>query len=188
MFTYLGMPEAPPSPKTAAIFHNGTMMHIRWQMAGLTEGWLVYAEVPVGENYLKLHGTQDGVAYEGSVVELKSINSNGFRGVNTFGAKEEHIFQVGTYMLTTNKEKAVIIYESKDTQEYKELVVRLTDQLAQDVLDISTKVWGYINDQELPEPLSDCEARTGWRYNSCPFRKECLEMNSWAHAEEVARG
>src|SRR3954462_2316733 len=42
-FTFLGLPELPPTPKLAQIFQNGTFMHIRWQMAGLTEGWLLAA-------------------------------------------------------------------------------------------------------------------------------------------------
>src|SRR5215203_807421 len=83
IFTFLGWFQLPPSGKTAAIFQNGTMMHIRWQMAGLTEGWLRKAEVPVPHNFLHLSGTMDGLADDGTIVELKSINSNGFRQVNT---------------------------------------------------------------------------------------------------------
>lgn len=188
MFTYLGMPELPPSPRTAQIFHTGTFMHIRWQMAGLTEGWLQWAEVPVGANDLQLSGTQDGVAYEGSVVELKSINSNGFSGVNTFGPKQDHLFQVGTYLYATAKEKGVILYENKDTQDYKEIVVHLDEVLAREIKEISERVWDYISNEELPEPLTECEAKTGWRYNSCPFRGQCLTTRNWAHAEEQASG
>ena len=51
-FTWLGWCEMAPSPKTAQIFHNGNFMHLRWQMAGLTAGWLKDAEVPVPANDL----------------------------------------------------------------------------------------------------------------------------------------
>lgn len=186
IFTFLGWSELPPTPKLATIFQNGTMMHIRWQMAGLTEGWLAEAEVPVGKNAMSLSGTQDGIAHEGSVVEFKSINSNGFRGVNTFGVKDEHRFQVGTYMATTGNTKAVVIYEDKDTQEFKEFVVELDDQLAWDIQEITDLIWGLINDKNLPEPLGDCIDQKGYRYHGCPFRDRCLKIKNWQEAQDLA--
>jgi hypothetical protein len=64
-FTYLGLSEGPMSAKTAAILQNGTFTHLRWQMAGLSEGWLIEAETPVPRpNPLRLHGTMDGVLYD----------------------------------------------------------------------------------------------------------------------------
>ena len=186
IFTYLGYYEIPPSPKVAAIFQNGTFMHIRWQMAGLTEGWLAQAEVPVGENKYSMSGTQDGIAYEGSIVEFKSINSNGFRGVNTFGVKDEHKFQVGTYGAATGVDKAVVIYECKDTQDYREFVVNIDDELIKDVQTITDLVWDLVERNELPEPLAPCEEKTGFRYNGCPFRDRCLQTRNYEHAKEIA--
>ena len=186
IFGFLGWFQLPPTGKTAAIFHNGTFMHIRWQMAGLTEGWMAQAEVPVGDNALDMSGTMDGVAYDGSIVELKSCNSNAFRRVNTFGVNEEHVFQVGTYGVATGRDKAVVIYEDKDTQEYREFVVPIDDSLTHAVRKISEKVWGYIERKELPEPLALCEEKTGYRYNSCPYRDRCLKTRDYAHAEEQA--
>ena len=187
-FTYLGMSELPPSPKTAQIFQNGTYMHLRWQAAGLTEGWLKAAEVPVPENQLRLSGTQDGIAYDDSVVELKSINTNGFSGVKSFGVKPEHRFQVGTYMVVTGAEKGVVVYEDKNTQEYEELIVELDQQLIDDVNLTSEAIYSHIDNKKLAEPLEGCMERKGWRYASCPFRDRCLAIRDWEHAEETANG
>ena len=185
-FTFLGLPELPPTPKLAQIFQNGTFMHIRWQMAGLTEGWLKEAEVPVGDNPYRLSGTQDGIAWDGSVVELKSTNSNGFSRVMSFGPLGGHPFQVGTYVLTTGADQGVLIYENKDTQEWREFVLPREELPLQEITDANEKLWDQIDRGELVEPLDECMAGEGWRYNSCPFRKDCIKIKNWDHAEESA--
>lgn len=186
-FTYMGMPELPPSSKAAQIFQNGTFMHIRWQMAGITEGWLKAAEVPVGRNDLRLSGTMDGVLIDDSVAEFKSINTRGFSGIGTFGAKDEHITQVGTYMVADNREKASILYEDKNTQEYVEIIVARTPELERAVKDRSDFVWTAIFNRRLAEPLATCEERTGFRFTGCPFRDVCLAQKDWDHAEHTAK-
>ena len=184
-FTFIGLPELPPSPKTAAIFQNGTFMHIRWQMAGLTEGWLKEAEVPLPENYLHLAGTMDGIAYEGSVVEFKSINSNGFGRVSTFGPKEDHIAQAGTYVAASGAERATFIYEDKNTQEYREFVVSRSEMPIKDIEARAEALWLDTEQKTLAEPLDKCLAGEGYQYTGCPFRDRCLKIKSWDHAEEM---
>ena len=185
-FKYIGLPQLAPSPKTAQIFQNGTFMHLRWQMAGLTEGWMWEAEVPVGDNRYKLSGTQDGIAYDGSVVELKSTNSNGFGRVMSFGPLDGHTYQVGTYVLTTGAEKGILIYENKDTQDFKEIVLHREELPLEEIERGAEDMWEHIVNEALYEPLSDCELKTGYRYSGCPFRKHCLQVRDWAHAEEIA--
>lgn len=185
-FTFIGMPELPPTPKLAQIFQNGTFMHIRWQMAGLTEGWMREAEVPVGKNQYHLSGTQDGIAYDDSVVELKSTNSHGFQRVMSFGPLGGHPYQVGTYVLTTGAEKGVLIYENKDTQEWKEFVLRREDLPLDEIEQGAYEMWASISQEHLFEPLDECMAGEGYRYHGCPFRKECLKIKSWEQAQESA--
>ena len=183
-FTFLGMPELRPTAKTASIFQNGTFMHIRWQMEGLTEGWLREAEAPLPQNLLHLNGTRDGIAHDGSVVELKSINTNGFSRVNTFGPKEDHLAQVGTYVAATGAHQAVLIYEDKNTQEYREFVVKGEDLPIAAIAERSRTIWDMTRAEQLAEPLEKCIDREGYRYNSCPFRNKCLETRDWDHARE----
>jgi len=186
-FTFIGLPEAPYSTKTNAIFQNGTFMHIRWQMAGITEGWLSHAEIPVPQNVLRLSGTMDGIAYDGSIVEFKSINSNGFRSVLSFGPKEMHLYQGATYALCTpSVEKVIFLYEDKDTQEFKE-IVKTRDDLPLGEAALSAQVtWDLIDRKELAEPLDACMAGEGYQFNGCPFRKQCLKIRSWEEANDLA--
>ena len=56
--------QAATEAKAAMKMQNGSFMHLRWQMEGLSEGWLMQAEVPV--NPYQLSGTMDGVLYDNS--------------------------------------------------------------------------------------------------------------------------
>lgn len=182
-FVFIGMPKLPMDAKNAAKVANGSFMHLRWQMEGLTEGWLDQAEVPVKSDAYHLMGTMDGVAYDGSILELKSINANGFSRVATFGPLFPHLYQMATYMLCSGIDKGVFLYENKDTQEYTELVVDPDDLPMTEVLIKAEKMWQSTEHKVLSEPLSDCMDKKGWKYNSCPFRDRCLFVYNWAEAE-----
>lgn len=182
-FVFLGMPQVPPDQKNAMKMHNGAFMHLRWQMAGLTEGWLKLAEVPIGTNPYRLSGTMDGILYEESVLELKSINARGFATVQTFGPKLDHLYQMATYLLCTERTKGVFIYECKDTQEYKEIILDRDQLPMAEAEEQARHMWATLGEQRLYEPLEKCIDRTGWQYASCPFRDRCLSIHRW---EEVA--
>jgi hypothetical protein len=178
-FTYLGMPKLPPDQKNAMKMHNGSFMHLRWQMAGLTEGWLKAAEVPLGENQYQLSGTMDGIVFDESVLELKSINTNGFSRVTAFGPLIPHLFQMATYLLVSRRKWGVFIYECKDTQEYQEISVGIGDLPMEEAERQAEAMWTSVARKELFEPLNKCLDRTGWKYHSCPFRDRCLAIHDW---------
>lgn len=181
-FVYIGMPKLPFDAKNMAKVQNGSFMHLRWQMEGLTEGWLRHAEVGVKSDAYHLMGTMDGINYDGSILELKSINSNGFSRVMTFGPLIPHLYQMATYMLCSGEEKGVFIYENKDTQEYTEIVVDPDDLPMSEMLMKAEQMWQSTQAEKLSEPLSDCMDRKGWKYNSCPFRDRCLNVYDWDQA------
>ena len=183
-FVYLGMPQMPPDQKNAMKMQNGMFMHLRWQMAGLTAGWLAHAEVPVRSEEFRLTGTMDGLLSQGEILELKSINMNGFSRVQTFGPLIPHLFQMATYMLCTARERGVFIYECKDNQEYKEIPVKRGDVDIDEAVLRAEYVWGQIDKQRLADPLGKCIDQEGWVYRSCPFRDRCLGIHTW---EEVPR-
>lgn len=178
-FVYLGFPKLPPDAKNAAKMQNGAFMHLRWQMEGLTEGWLRHAEVPVKSDAYHLMGTMDGVLYNGAILELKSINLNGFSRVMSFGPLHPHLYQMATYMLCSGEEQGVFIYECKDNQEYTEIVVDPDDLPMTEVLIGAERMWQSIQVEKLAEPLGDCIDRKGWKYQSCPFRDRCLGIHNW---------
>jgi hypothetical protein len=179
-FTFIGMPKLPPDEKNAAKMQNGSFMHLRWQMEGITEGWLASPEVKVPTNPYRLSGTMDGLLYEGSILELKSINMNGFSRVQSFGPLTPHLFQMATYMLTTSATKGVFIYECKDNQEYKEIIVRRDEVPLLEAELHASLLWGLIEKKQLVEPLEKCIDQEGWKYRSCPYRDRCLGIREWS--------
>ena len=183
-FVYLGLPKLPPDAKNAAKMQNGSFMHLRWQMEGLSEGWLEEAEVPIGTNGYGLSRTMDGLVYEGSVLELKSTNMNGFRRVQSFGPLLPHLFQMATYLLATRRGKGIFIYECKDNQEYLEIPLDRDELPLTEAEAVARRVHHNIREQTLAEPLGNCIDRTGWVYHSCPFRDRCLHFHEWNEVQE----
>ena len=155
-FTFLGMPKRRVTAQQHGIFTNGDMVHLRWQMNGLSQGWLAEAEVPIGENDLRLSGTRDGVMSNGDLLEIKSINANGWSRLQTFGVQEGHVYQVATYGYAADHHRAHVLYENKNTQEYREYIVDITDEVVDDLVKRTETIWGYLDSETLPPVLDAC--------------------------------
>ena len=86
--------------RTRRIFDNGTKTHERLQQYLEEQGMLLMDEVPVYNATYNIQGHTDGIlalgAVEKGVLEIKSINSNGFSNLKT--VKEEHRKQGLTYV------------------------------------------------------------------------------------------
>lgn len=186
-FTFLGMPKKPIEAKTGSIFVNGTFMHIRWQMAGLTEGWLQEAEVPVpADNPYRLSGTMDGIADDGSVVEFKSCNDRSFAQVMSFGPLSGHETQGGAYLLATGRERVIFLYENKNDQSFTEIVKTRADLQLDALADKIKTLWAYTDEKILIEPLEEIyekKSPCSW----CPYLDVCSPVKSWDQAETIAK-
>lgn len=86
--------------RTQRIFDNGTGMHERIQAYLKAEGCLIFDEIPLIDAELNIQGHTDGLlklnTYDYAILELKSINSNGFSKLKD--AKEEHKLQAMIYL------------------------------------------------------------------------------------------
>lgn len=86
--------------RTRRIFDNGTKTHERLQQYLEAQGMLLMDEVPVYNAEYNIQGHTDGIlalgAVEKGILEIKSINSNGFSQLKA--AKEEHRKQGLTYV------------------------------------------------------------------------------------------
>jgi hypothetical protein len=165
--------------KLANIFANGNFLHLKWQMQGLTEGWLAEAEVPIEREDLNAGGTMDGVLWNGAGFEAKTINSRGYASVMTYGPKEMHIFQVDHYMYLTDIESFSIVYDNKDTGEWREFRVDRDAQRMDRVKETLDDLNGYLEAKRLPSILPDCKAKEGLTYRGCAFRDICLKAKEW---------
>ena len=77
----------------------------------------------------------------------------------------------------------MFIYECKDNQEYKEVVVGASEVPLLGAKLKASSLWGAIDKQELMEPLEKCVDREGFDYAYCPYKDRCLSIHRW---EEVA--
>jgi hypothetical protein len=159
--------------RLAGIFATGNFMHLKWQMAGLTEGWLVRAEVPVDKDDLNAGGTMDGVLYTGGGFEFKTINDRGYQMVLMNGPQPGHISQVHNYMYLGDIDHFSIVYENKNTAEWREFKIERDEYLIEQAKKGFEELNEHLDKKRLPKMLSDCEIGEGATYRQCPFRDIC---------------
>jgi hypothetical protein len=161
-----GVPEAGTiESKLANIFATGAFLHLKWQLAGLTEGWLAEAEVRVDAPHLYFGGTLDGLVYDGSGFEFKT--------------KDIHIRQVHAYMMLQKIDAFSIVYEDKNTAEWREYRVHRDEKIIREIdRELGLLVESYV-ERKLPKMLHDCETKEGATYRSCPFKDSCPTFKKW---------
>lgn len=100
------------------IFDNGTHMHERIQGYLKGQGMLIMDEVPLRNDRYNIQGHTDGFLrlskFEIGILELKSINDNGFKSLND--AKEEHKEQAMVYIYCA-EQRRLYLKEKYPTQE-----------------------------------------------------------------------
>lgn len=166
--------------RTSAIFLAGNFIHLKWQTAGLSAGWLAEAEVAADRVDLEYGGTLDGVLADGTGLEVKSINTRGFAVVmDQRSPMKSHLLQVHTYMALTGIDTFSVVYEDKNNQDWKEFRVVKDSMLEEQVgkeMDEMREIWAT---KSLPPVLPDCQRKTGFEYQGCPYRKDCLKIQEW---------
>ena len=157
------------SPSTLEIFDTGTFAHYKWQLRGLSAGWLRDIEVPVFTDD-HLGGNLDGVMSDGSVFEFKTINPQGFKKVLAEGALPSHVLQAHSYMHALEVDRAHILYEDKSWgTSHHEVVVHSDPETMAHLFLIRDLVAG----QHELEPLADCVKATGKIFEYCEWHAVC---------------
>jgi len=175
VYQYMGAAkERQPDSDLANIFIHGTWTHLKWQAMGFMATWLGQAEVPCAIPELGYTGTIDGILADGETGwELKSINERGFKFVLQDGIKLEHKRQITGYMLATGLRRWSVIYEEKNTQEYKEFVYEYDETLADSVRDELARLNQHVATRTLPVMLPDCAEKKNSTYKQCAYRDLC---------------
>lgn len=166
------------STKLRNIFNTGHFLHLKWQMAGLSAGWLEKAEIPYQDLRLDFGGTLDGILWDGSLFEFKSINDYGYKSVLSYGPKTEHLLQATSYMHLAHLSHCSFVYENKNTGEWKEFRVAKDEKIVTEILDNLQHLNELKMYKRLPEPLEKCIDKEG-PYTQCEFNKVCLQLREW---------
>lgn len=169
---YLGYPQARPEARTMNIFANGDYVHLRHQVAGIEEGYLLDAEVSVANEEFGLTGTMDGALDDDGIFEAKSINDRGFSDVSMYGVKTEHTEQVHSYMLASGREHARVLYENKNTQDLKEFLVKRDERIIRKVREDLVILNDATQAKTLYPMQGECTEGKG-AFRTCPFREIC---------------
>lgn len=182
IFNFLNMPrQESMSSESSNILHTGNYLHLKWQMMGLTAGWLAEAEVPMDRPEWNAGGTADGVLTAGGGFEFKSINDRGYNQVMTYGPKSEHLAQTDTYMLLGQLDRYSIVYENKNTGEWREFINdRNEDRMVEAKIRIDV-INEHLTNQTLPPRLAECEVQEGMHYRFCPFKETCFKYQRSIH-------
>ena len=175
-FSFLGMVGKPPDEHGLNIFLNGTWVHLRHQVVGLSAGYLEDAEVPVRHRLYNLVGTMDAVDTTGTPVEYKSINQNGYGEVRSFGVRPDHRHQIHSYMLASDADAFRVVYENKNTNDILEFhVEKNNDEIDRVIKDLDT-LNTYTDDKSLYTMLDECKRKEGV-YRWCPYASKCPTAN-----------
>lgn len=172
-----------------AIFHQGTFMHLKWQALLLDAGILDEPEITCRVDEYNMTGTVDGMGTIPSAQqtvfgadifgwELKSINSRGFQWVLDKGPNQHHMLQIHAYMLATGWTVWSLIYENKDTQQWKEFTVHRDEEIVDQVRSELRYLNEHVENKELPPILDECKKKQG-AYKKCAFAHACLEQDEW---------
>lgn len=162
--------------KLANIFATGNFLHLKWQMQGLTEGWLLEAEIPAEAPYgFDFGGTLDGILYDYSLFEYKSINHRGYQGVCQYGPQKNHIKQAHGYMWLKELDAVSFVYEDKSDGEWREFRVRRDEDIITSMIIDLENMTTHVKENTLPRRLPPCRRKTGTDYRYCPYREICLD-------------
>ena len=107
--------------RTRRIFDNGTKTHERLQQYLAEQGMLLMDEIPVLNEYYNIQGHTDGLLavskVEKAILEIKSINSNGFSQLKT--AKDEHIQQGLSYVYCVEERRKFLHEQYANIEEFE---------------------------------------------------------------------
>jgi hypothetical protein len=175
MFDFAGAPALGFNVDNQEMMDHGTVSHLKWQVEGLTMGYMTQAEVWVEDTDLMAGGSMDAELSDGSLFELKSAGPWVYNKVVLDGRapKWENLLQIGTYFILSDKDWASVVYEDRGTGQFHEFRVQRDPKIEREVLRRLASYKRYAEDDALPPQLADCEIRMGTVFKRCPYRGMC---------------
>ena len=175
MFDYAGAPALAFDDNSQEMMDHGTISHLKWQVEGLTMGYMAEAEHWVENTELMVGGSMDAVLADNSLFELKSAGPWVYNKVvlDAKAPKWENLLQVGTYFVLYDTDWASIVYEDRGTGQFHEFRVQRDARVEREVLRRLESYRRYAANDELPPQLADCELRMGTVFRRCPYRGMC---------------
>lgn len=187
------------------LFNDGTWRHLRWQFMGLHGEWFTDIEVSIPVPSRRATGSIDAVNdLEGWLFELKGTSA-GTRALRehvpiaidylkrdlvplatedwVLKLAYKHLLQIHRYFLQSGGrfDKAILMYESKMSQEFVEFVFEPIPAALETVSKELDMLNSYADEEKLPPMLKMCRAEKGEIFRECPFNHSCSEA-TWVSA------
>lgn len=187
VFGYAGAPQLPPDIDNQEMMDHGTISHLKWQLEGLTMGYMTEAEVWVHDEELLSGGSMDADLHDGSIFELKTAGMFVYNKIvlDQRAPKWENLLQVHNYFLLSGADWASVVYEDRSSGQFHEFRVARDPKIEKEVLRRLRSYKSYVEEDELPPMLEMCEQRMGATYRRCPYRKVCHIPDSVTKAQDL---
>lgn len=165
------------------IMEAGTWGHYRWQVRGLSGGFLTSIEHPAEDPSWLVKGSADGIIVDGSLFELKTTNSYTYDRVLKEGEPTwEHRMQCGAMLKSLGLDRASIVYEDRNfPARWHEFRWTLSedDAIVFGLKMLRRDIRSSIRSKQLPLMLTECLDMKGAKYEGCQFRYSCPATTGW---------
>ena len=190
VFGYAGAPQLPPDIDNQEMMDHGTAAHLKWQIEGLTMGYMTDAEVWVEDKDLLVGGSMDAELYDGSIFELKTAGPWVYNKIvlDQRQPKWENLMQANTYFMLSGADWASVVYEDRGSGQFHEFRVERDPKIEKEIVRRLRSYKSYVESDELPPQLADCEVRMGTVFRRCPYRKICHKVDSVSSAAALSAG
>jgi hypothetical protein len=201
---YLGAPVTPSrrfSVEQLAIFSDGWIRHIRWQLLTLSAGILTDIEYPAPWLDRYAMGSLDGVGIVPADYPVPTWRDTVWgleiKGVSPFlWSKytagplpiEAHVKQIARYSLQSGIRLFVVIYENKATQVWKEWLVEITDAMLAEAEHEVTELAAATEARQLHPMLPGCRIHRGNTWLHCPYGGTggtCPTTRRWSDLDQT---
>jgi hypothetical protein len=189
IFSFAGAPEMQADINNQEMMDHGSFGHLKWQIEGLTMGYMDEAEKWVYDADLLTGGSIDAVLYDGSLFELKTAAMGVYNRivVDLREPKYENLLQLAIYFLLTGASWASVVYENRGVGLFHEFRVAADMKIEREVVRRLKSYKRYVEDDALPPMLDNCEQRIGTTYRRCAFREICPIPKKISDVDDLAK-
>lgn len=186
LFGYAGAPQMPFPKANAEKMAAGEFHHLRWQMEGLSAGYMDLGEVWVHSEALRCGGSGDARLIDGSLFELKSTaehlykalkNGSGSAHAYVMGMHRKHKLQMETYWLVDqvgaaergedrllNDWGSLVYQNAGNPGDIMEFRLRSSPSRRAEVHRILESLHTWVDLDQLPDMLDGCRKSLGEVY------------------------
>ncbi len=173
-FKFKQAPRAQLNPRILRVFDHGDYIHRFILRPLFTLGLVRASEINIPPQEL-IGGRADAILTledELYVLDIKSMNSMIFHRLAE--PKPENVDQIQLYLHFFKIRKGLLLYVNKDTQELKEFLVNYDPELCEKLLKNLRLLKEKIDQNIIPEPLSDWPHN--WQCRYCQFKTICSKI------------